>query len=149
MKIISLNKNLTPVQIEKIRIGQVKKFSIKVSEKLHNEFKKFSGDNSKIHNDLNFCKFNGYQKKVGYAFLLTSALSKIYGTLFPGGNELCLHQTCNFKSPYFINDILIIKIKVIQVNKSSKIITLNTEITCLDKIIFEGQSVLKLSLKNK
>ena len=54
---------------------------------------------------LNFVK-KIILKKVGYAFLLTSALSKIYGIYFPGGNELCLHQTCNFKRPFFVNDTL-------------------------------------------
>ena len=91
-----------PTQIKNIKIGLTNKFSLKVTEKLHNDFKKFSGDNSPIHSNFKFCKENNYKKKLGYAFLITSALSKIFGVYFPGGNELCLHQSCNFKNPFFI-----------------------------------------------
>ncbi len=141
------NKNKHTVNIENIEIGLIKDFTLKITEKLHNDFKKFSGDYSPIHNDIKFCKKNNFKKKLGYAFLITSALSKIYGIYFPGGNELCLHQTCNFRNPFYINDILSIKLKVVQVNKSTKIISINTEIKVKKKIIFDGHSVLKLCLK--
>ena len=95
-----------PTQIKNIKIGLTNKFSLKVTEKLHNDFKKFSGDNSPIHSDFKFCKENNYKKKLGYAFLITSALSKIFGVYFPGGNELCLHQfgKCGIQecSEYFL-----------------------------------------------
>ena len=125
--------------------NRIEKFSLKITEKLHNDFKEFSGDTSAIHNDIKFCKNNF--KKLGYAFLITSALSKIYGIYFPGGNELCLHQTCNFRKPFFINDNLLINLKVVQLNKSAKIISIYTEIKVKKKLIFDGHSVLKLSLK--
>ena len=63
-------------------------------------------------------------KKIRIYFLITSALSKIYGIYFPGGNELCLHQTCNFRKTFFINDNLLINLKVVQLNKSAKIISI-------------------------
>ena len=136
-----------PFLIQNINIGLQKRFSLKITKKLHNDFKKFSGDTSPIHNDIKFCKKNNFKEKLGYAFLITSALSKIYGTYFPGGTELCLHQTCNFRKPFFINDNLLIKLKVVQLNKSTKIISIYTEIKVKKKLIFDGHSVLKLSLK--
>ena len=71
-----------PFLIQDIKIGLKRKFSLKITEKLHNDFKKFSGDTSAIHNDIKFCKKNNFKKKLGYAFLITSALSKIYGIYF-------------------------------------------------------------------
>jgi len=140
-------KNKKPLDIKKIKIGLTKSFSLKITEKLHNQFKIFSGDVSPIHNDIKFCKFNKFKKKLGYAFLITSALSKIYGVYFPGGNELCLHQSCNFKNPFYINDILLFKLKIVQVNQLTKIVSINTEVKSKKKIIFDGHSILKLSLK--
>ena len=148
---ITLKNNIKnrPTQIKNIKIGLTNKFSLKVTEKLHNDFKKFSGDNSPIHSDFKFCKENNYKKKLGYAFLITSALSKIFGVYFPGGNELCLHQSCNFRNPFFINDTLLFKLKVVQVNIPSKIISIHTEVRSNKKIIFDGHSILKLSLNKK
>ena len=137
-----------PIDIKDLKIGLKKIFTLKITNKLHNQFKKFSGDDSPIHNNLKFCKTNKYNKKLGYAFLITAALSKIYGVYFPGGNELCVHQTCNFRNPFFVNDTLLFKLKIIQLNIETKIITLNIEISCKNKLIFNGHSILKLSLKN-
>ena len=67
---------------------------------------------------------------------------------FPGGNELCVRQTCNFRQPFFIGDTLRYKVKVISVNKLNKIIILNIEIKNNSNfMIFDGESILKLSLK--
>ena len=52
-----------PFLIQDIKIGLKRKFSLKITEKLHNDFKKFSGDTSAIHNDIKFCKNNGFPKK--------------------------------------------------------------------------------------
>ena len=61
---------------------------------------------------------------MGYAFLITAILSKIYGMFFPGGTELCLKQICNFKKPFFLNDTLKINLKVIQINYEAKLLTI-------------------------
>ena len=42
--------------IKDIKLNSIKKFKIKISEKLHKDFIKFSGDNSPIHTDIKFCK---------------------------------------------------------------------------------------------
>jgi len=148
MKIIIKGKKYkTPIPIKKIKLGQERKFSIKITEKIHEGFSKFSGDNSKIHTDINFCKKNGYKKKLGYSFLLTTILSNIYGKIFPGGNDLCLKQNCNFKYPYFVNDTLKFRIKVNQVNREKKLLGIECKINNQqNKLIFEGDSILLLSL---
>lgn len=150
MRIIQKEKKSNkPIDIKSLKIGNKKNFLLKITNNLHNQFKKFSGDNSPIHTNLTFCKKNKFKKKVGYAFLITAALSKIYGTHFPGGNELCIYQSCNFKNPFYVNDILLFKIKIIQVNYSMKMITINVVVKCKNKIIFEGESILKLNLINE
>ena len=72
--------------------------------------------------------------------------SKIYGEYFPGGNELCLQHSEKFIKPYYINDFLIIKIKVIQKNTDAKLITLEINIKSKDELIYYAETILKLSL---
>ena len=114
---------------------------------MHNDFSKLSGDNSPIHQNKSFCKKHNFQKLVGYGFLITTILSKIYGVYFPGGSELCLQQTCNFKKPFYINDNLIFLLKITHINQQNKIITIETKVMRNKKeLIFEGYSLLQLSL---
>ena len=149
MKIIIKGKKYkTPISIKNIRLGQESKYSVKITEKIHNDFTRFSGDDSKIHTNLIFCKKNGFKKKLGYSFLLTAILSNIYGKIFPGGNDLCLKQNCSFKNPYYVNDTLNFIIKVNQVNKMKKLLGLECKIyNQKNKLIFEGDSILLLSLR--
>ena len=101
---------------------------------------------SLIHTNKKFSIKNGFKDKVGYAFLLSNILSKIYGEYFPGGTELCLQHSEKFIKPYYINDFLIITIRVIQKNTAAKLITLEIDIKSKDSLIYFAETILKLSL---
>lgn len=149
MKIITNSIKKTHF-IENMRLGSQKKFGIKITKKLHNNFSKFTGDKSPIHSNKKFCKANNFKDLVGYGFLITAIISKLYGMYFPGGSELCLQQTCNFKKPYYINDTLAFNLKLIQINKTNKLITIETKVFRNSKeLIFEGNALLQLSLNKK
>lgn len=135
--------------IEDIKIGLIKKFKVKITKKLHNDFLNFSGDESPLHQNRKFCSKNNFKGIVGYGFLITSILSKIYGMYFPGGTELCLRQECNFKKPYYINDILLLQLEVTQINKINKLLSIETKVfRNFKQLIFQGNSLLQLSLDN-
>jgi len=148
LNIICKKKFKKPVKIKNIKINQKLFFQILITKKIHESFQKISGDDSPIHTDIKFCKKNGYDKKLGYGFLIHFILSQIYGKFFPGGNELCLSQTGIFKSPFYINDVLEIVLKVVHKNNDNQIININTVFFRKKNIkIFEGSAVLKLSLR--
>lgn|SRR5210317_686342 len=146
MKIIKYSKLNPPYNIEKIKIKEIKKFGIKITKKMHENFTKISGDRSLIHTDKKFSIKNGFKDKIGYAFLLSNILSKIYGEFFPGGTELCLQHYEKFIKPYYVNDFLIIRIKVIQKNTTAKLITLEVNIESNNNLIYFAETILKLSL---
>jgi 3-hydroxybutyryl-CoA dehydratase len=133
--------------IEDVKIGQSFTHSLTVTEEIHDQFCQLSGDDSPIHTNEEFCQKTKFKKRVGYAFLLTAVLSKVYGTVFPGGSELCLKQTCNFKRPFFIGDLLSFEIEVSHKNVSTKIITVKNRVKNQENsVIFTGEGILQLSL---
>ena len=147
-----------PYNIKQIKLGDKKKFGIKINKNLHHLFSKFSGDKSPLHTSKKFCEKNGFKDLVGYAFLIDCILSKmtlksnnhlkkIYGMYFPGGSELCLQHTSKFIKPYYINDYLNITITVTQKNFHAKLITLDVKINTRNNLIFEGETLLKLPLE--
>jgi len=148
IKIISLNQKVSSFyKIKDIKLNQSKRFKINITKKLHEEFIKFSGDNSPIHHNIKFLKRNNYRKKMGHGFLITSILSKIYGKYFPGGRELCIRQTCFFRSPFFVGDIFQIKIVPKKKNVKLKLLEVFVEIKVKKNIIFNGEATFILSLK--
>ena len=146
MKIDCYSKIKSPYNINQIKVGDKKKFKIKITKKIHNSFSNFSGDKSPLHTSKKFCLKNNFKNLVGYAFLIECLMSKIFGMFFPGGSELCIQQTSKFLKPYYINDILKIELLVSQKNIKAKLITIDTKIFTKNDLIYEGETLFKLSL---
>lgn len=128
-------------------IGYEVNQKIKITDKLHSEFIKLTGDNSPIHTDIKFSKNNNYKAPIGFAFLIPALLSRIYGTVFPGGSELCLSQNCEFRAVYFVGDTLFFNLKVVQKNVEFKLITIDVTVNNqFKKTVFSGKSIMKLIL---
>jgi len=66
-------------------------------------FAALSGDYSPIHCDEQFCSKTRFKKRIGYAFLLTGFLSKLYGEHLPGGSSICIKQESKFIKPFRSN----------------------------------------------
>lgn len=136
-------------QIEQVNLGDVITYKEWITEKLHQGFIDLSGDDSPIHTDAIFCQSTMFKKPIGHAFLLTTILSKIYGKIYPGGSELCLEQTCQFKKPFYVGDELTFTLKVTQKNQAFQLITIATEVTNqLSEVIFIGECKMRLCLGN-
>lgn len=133
--------------IDDIEVGMMRDYLMIIDRQLHQDFIKLSGDDSPIHTDVAFCKRTKFKNPIGHAFLLTALLSNIYGKKFPGGTELCLRQTSNFKAPFYIGDKLTFSLEVVQKNVALKIITIRTSVANQNGlVVFEGDGVLSLEL---
>ena len=61
IKLVSLNQKISPFyKINDIKLNKPKRFSVVITKKLHEEFIKFSGDNSPIHQNIKFLKRNNF-----------------------------------------------------------------------------------------
>ena len=133
--------------MQNIKCGNSFEFTFNYTEHVHSDFMRFSGDDSNIHTSLDFATKNGYKGVLGYAFALTAFLSKIYGTQFPGGNELCLKQECNFRNPFYVGDRIIFTVTVRSINYELKTLELTSSAKVDGGIlIFTGLALLRLSL---
>lgn len=114
-------------KLEEIEIGQKKKFSIKVTESMVNEFAKISGDFNPLHMDEQYAKSTKFGRRLCHGMLLASFFSKMVGMYLPGKNALYFSQTLNFRLPCFINDEVIVEGEVTQ-KMASRIMELKTAI---------------------
>ena len=79
-------------KLEEIEIGQKKKFSIKVTESMVNEFAKISGDFNPLHMDEQYAKSTKFGRRVCHGMLLASFFSRLVGMYLPGKNSLYFSQ---------------------------------------------------------
>jgi len=135
------------LDINKIKLGDNTQLSILITAEMHNAFIALSGDNSPVHTSEGFALANGFKKTICHGFLLTTLLSKIYGTMLPGGSELCLTQSCQFKLPFYVDDELTFYVEVTDRNESLQLVTIKTHVKNQhNEIVFRGVSQMKLSL---
>jgi acyl dehydratase len=135
------------IDFDDVKIGDVYEYEFDYTESVHYDFMQLSGDDSRIHTSQSFARKNGFKNVLGYAFVLTSFLSKIYGTKFPGGNELCLKQECSFRNPFYIGDKIMFCIEVISKTDGLDVIEItNSAETDKGILVFTGKAALKLSL---
>lgn len=114
--------------LEEIEIGQKKKFSVKITELMVNEFAKISGDFNSLHMDEQYAKSTKFGRRVCHGMLLASFFSKMVGMYLPGKNALYFSQTLNFRLPCFINDEVIVEGEVLEKSQASRMLTLKTSI---------------------
>jgi 3-hydroxybutyryl-CoA dehydratase len=133
-----MNKALE-YSFDEIKIGLEHYFEIIIDEKLVEDFAKISGDFNPLHMDEQFAKKSKFGRRVCHGMLLSSFFSRLVGMYLPGKNALYFSQNLNFIAPCFIGDIVIVKGKVIDKSKSTKMIKIETTIkNNLGKLLVDG-----------
>ncbi|MBW2976546.1 hypothetical protein KY347_03820 [Candidatus Woesearchaeota archaeon] len=128
-----------------IKIGDKAEFEVFIGEKLHDSFSNLSGDFSPIHRDDEFCSKTKFEKKIGYAFMLTSFLSRLYGEYLPGGSSICIKQTSNFIKPFFIGDKITVVGEVVNKVESTQFVEIKTEMFRNDaECVFRGNGTVQI-----
>jgi 3-hydroxybutyryl-CoA dehydratase len=116
------------INFREITIGYSKKFTVKITSKMLNNFAALSGDYNPLHMDNEYAKKTQFKKQVCHGLLLTSFFSRLIGMYIPGKNALYFSQTMNFRSPCFVDDIVTVIGEVTEKRETTKMITVKTEI---------------------
>lgn len=113
---------------DKIEIGDRAEFEVEVDEALHRSFSELVGDHSPIHTNREFSSKTNFKQRIGYAFLLTGFLSRLYGEYLPGGSSVCLSQEVKFPRPFFVGDKLKVVGEVVRKSKATNLVEIKSEI---------------------
>jgi|SRR3989338_255176 len=128
-----------------IKIGDKAEFEVTVDNNMHDNFSRISRDYSPIHCDDAFSEKTKFGKKIGYAFLLTSFLSRLYGEYLPGGSSVCIKQSASFIRPFFIGDKIKVVGEVVNKIESTKFIEIKSEMHRNNKeCIFRGNGTVQI-----
>ena len=116
------------INFKEITIGYSKKFTVKITSKMLEDFATLSGDYNPLHMDNKYAEKTQFKKQVCHGMLLTSFFSRLIGMYIPGKNALYFSQTVNFRSPCFVEDIVTVTGEVTEKRDTTKMITIKTEI---------------------
>jgi 3-oxoacyl-[acyl-carrier protein] reductase len=130
---------------EDIKIGDKASFDHIITEKDIERFVELTGDDNKLHTDINFAQSTEFKKPVVHGMLGASFISTIIGTKLPGDGALWSSQTLEFIRPVRVGDIITISAEVINKNARGQIIEIKTEICNQYKqIVTDGVAKVKI-----
>lgn len=84
-------------------IHPIKTSSIIITDKIVEDFAKFSGDRNKLYFDEEFAKKNSFIDKIAHDMIIQSYLSKIFGVDYPGDGTMFLTNKNIFLTPIYPN----------------------------------------------
>lgn len=92
------------------KIGTTSEFKKTFSSEEVMLFAKISGDDNPIHLDSKYASKSIFGKRVVHGVLVTSMISKIFGTKYPGNGTIYLSQNTKFLKPVFVGEEITAKV---------------------------------------
>ena len=140
-------KKLHGFFIEDLQLDQTDKLERKITEKDIDNFAKLTGDNNPVHTNLDFAKKTIFKQKVAHGFLSASLISTLIATKLPGPGSIYLSQNLKFLAPVFIDDLVIVKVTVKEIDLEKKKVKLQTECFKNEKKIISGEAIVLVNSK--
>jgi 3-oxoacyl-[acyl-carrier protein] reductase len=116
------------MKYNEIQIGTVKKLTHKISKNDIERFVELTGDDNRMHTDLEYASRTSYKEPVAHGMLSASFISTIIGTKLPGDGALWFSQSLEFLIPVRIGDMLTIIAEVVKKDDKSNVIELKTNV---------------------
>ncbi len=131
---------------DEIDVGKVFEFERHVTKIDVKDFAELTGDFNPLHLDEDYAKTTQFSGKIVHGMLIGSFFSTLLGMVCPGKKNLYLSQSLNFKKPVSIDSVLIVRGTIKKKIESMNVIIIKTEILCKDKIVVDGEAMVKVLL---
>jgi 3-oxoacyl-[acyl-carrier protein] reductase len=133
------------MKYNEIQIGMVRKLTHKLTSKDISRFVELTGDDNRIHTDVDYASRTSYKEPVAHGMLSASFISTIIGTKLPGDGALWFSQSLEFLLPVRIGDLLTVSAKVVKKDDKNNVIELQTNVSNQYKqLVIKGFAKVKV-----
>ena len=107
------------------QLGDRAELNVNITDALVHKFAEWSGDKNPLHLDSDYAQATRFHRRVAHGMSFGALFSRLIGMDLPGPGALWASQTFTFAKPVFIGDELTLSVEVIEISKSSGLITLD------------------------
>lgn len=112
-------------------------------------FAEVSGDFNPVHLDEEFAKKTIFKGRIAHGFLTASFISTIIATELPGPGSIYLKQSLKFLAPVYINEKILVKVRIIEINVEKSKVKLITECFKNKTLVLTGEAEILIQAKKK
>ena len=113
------------------------------------KFAEVSGDFNPVHLDEEFAKKTIFKGRIAHGFLTASCISTIIATELPGPGSIYLKQSLKFLAPVYINEKILVKVRIIEINIEKSKVKLITECFKNKTLVLTGEAEILIQAKKK
>lgn len=128
-----------------IDVGYTASITVKVTDKMVHQFAELSGDRNPIHLDDEYAAKSRFKRRIAHGMIVGALISRaLVDGIGLGG--IYLGQNLKFVNPVFIDDTIIITIKITGLRKEKGIATVETNAYKENgDIVVKGDAVIMMS----
>ncbi len=115
-----------------------KKFII--NEQIVNDFCHLTTDLNPIHLDEEYARNSLYGMRIVPGLLLSSFVGAVIGNDFPGKGTIYLSQNIRFVKPVYLNDTIVVKVKITTILPNNWLVLETTCLNQLDETVITGEA---------
>ena len=135
--------------LEELHPGMTAEKVIHVSDERIRLFAEASDDFNPVHLDDAFASKTAYRGRIAHGLLSASFGSAVVGTILPGAGSIYVSQTLQFHLPVRVDDTVLIRITVVEVEQESARVELNCEGFVDGKLIMDGVAVVRVPRRRR
>lgn len=130
--------------MSRIEVGHTASITVQVTDKMVRQFAELSGDNNPIHMDEEYAKNSRFGRRIAHGMIVGALISRALVDGI-GGGGIYLGQSMKFVNPVFIDDTVIVTIKVTGIRGEKGIATVETNaVKPNGDIVVKGDAVIMM-----
>ena len=126
--------------IDSITIGMQASVSHVITDEKIRAFASLSEDYNPIHLDEEYAKNSSFGKRLAHGAMVASFFSALFAMKLPGPGCIYVSQETKFKKPVFIDDTVLVKIEVVDINVERKRVYFSTSCFVDDVEVLIGRA---------
>lgn len=124
--------------LEDLEVGMEAFYAKTITEADVVMFAGISGDDNPVHINAEFAKTTPFKERIVHGMFSAALISAVLGTRLPGPGAIFVDQQLSFKAPVHINDTVVARAKILEIDEKRRRVKIETICSVGDKVVAEG-----------
>ena len=130
---------------DRLEVGYTKSLTVKVTDQMVQQFADMSGDRNPIHLDDDYAAKTRFKRRIAHGMISGALISRALVELI-GGGGVYLGQNLKFVNPIFIDDTIVITIKITGIRREKGIAMVETNVAKENgDMVVKGDAVIMVA----